>query len=381
MQRKNIKSVLEKISSGNYTPEEEVIARYWLHQLHPEEESGYSDQDLERVSEEMWNVLMKEVQGQPDQPAKRIKLWPRIAVVAAIAAVIFGAGLFFYKNSHLTRTETVAYKNDVAPGRQSATLTLASGKKIRLSAAANGKLANEAGVSITKTKDGQLVYEIKSSLLDEAKQSYNTLSTAKGETYQVHLPDGSFVFLNAASSLKYPVSFAKAKTRRVSLTGEGYFEIAKDKVHPFIVATDKQEVQVLGTHFNVNAYPDELAVATTLIEGSVKITSGKIQQIIKPGQQAVGNGNDIRVVEANIDNVTDWKDGDFYLNHVDFKTAMRKIGRWYDVDILYDASVPDDIVAGGWISRKNNLSAVLKLIEKSRLVHFKVEGKKVYVSK
>ena len=225
-----------------------------------------------------------------------------------------------------------------------------------------------------------VVYDRSSAEGPNTEQLYNTVETPRGGQYQVTLADGSKVWLNAASSLKYPPVFNGA-SRQVELTGEAYFEIAKDKAHPFKVKTASQTVEVLGTSFDINNYPDEKNIATTLIEGSVKVTGEARQVIIRPGEQAINNGEQIQVAQANIDNVTDWRNGDFYLNRVNFRVAMRKIARWYDIEVIYDASVPDNIESGGWISRNNPLSAVLKAMERTGQVHFKVEGKKVYVSK
>jgi ferric-dicitrate binding protein FerR (iron transport regulator) len=349
-------------------PIKNLMDHTW-HNILPEERIVLSPSQ----SEAIFNEIIKEPR------VTRITLWPRIAIAAAIATILFGAGLFFYSNNKQASNDTVAFKNDVAPGRQGATLTLANGAKIRLTDAKNGELARQSGVIITKSANGQLVYEIKENSAES--RSVNTLTTAKGETYQVRLPDGSLVWLNAASSLSYPANFIGDKNRRVKLDGEGYFEIAKDKAHPFIVESNNQEVEVLGTHFNVNAYSNESSTNTTLLEGSVKISAGNKQQILKPGEQGINSGNGIQVSQANIDNITDWKDGDFYLDRIDFKQAMRKIARWYDVELIYDADVPATLESGGWISRTNNLSAVLRSIEKTGQVHFKIEGRKVYISK
>ena len=310
---------------------------------------------------------------------KKVKLWPRICIAAAVATIIVSAGIWFYQGSQKDTTEQVAVVNDVAPGKQSATLTLANGKKIRLIDAVNGELAKEAGVVITKSADGQLVYEVLAK--SDASYKINVLSTGNGETYKVRLPDGSAVWLNAASSLKYPASFSQLKDRRVELSGEGYFEVEKDKMHPFIVKTGAQEVEVLGTEFNINSYPDEAAIATTLVEGSVKVRAGNRRQVIVPGEQLSNNGADFKVAKVNLDNVVDWKDGEFNLQGLPFRVAMRKIARWYDVEVIYDASVTDNIKSGGWISRDVKLSTILDGIERSKQVKFRLEGKKLYVSK
>lgn len=310
---------------------------------------------------------------------KQVRLWPRIAVAVALATAIFGALLFYYPGINEEHSNEFVYKNDVAPGISGATLTLSNGRKIRLSDAQNGRLAKEAGVMITKSENGEVVYEVKGDSGDLGK--LNTLSTANGETYKLRLPDGSYVWLNSASSLTYSSRLIENGKRRVKLQGEGYFEIAKDKSHPFVVATNKQDVEVLGTHFNINSYPNEAIVATTLIEGSVSVISGNLRQVIKPGEQAINNGSSIKVNEVSPENVIDWKNGDFNLDELDFRIAMRKIARWYNVDVVYEASVPQNIKSGGWISRNRSLSAILKHIESSGQVRFKVEGRKVYVAK
>lgn len=310
----------------------------------------------------------------------KMKLWKRIAAAAAIAAMVFGGGLYYYNlNLRKVQPNETVYKNDVAPGKTGATLTLANGKKIRLSESRNGELAKEAGITINKSANGQLVYEIASD--KSAAGRINTLATAKGETYKVRLPDGTQIWLNAASNLTYTANLIRNGKRVVHLDGEAYFEVSKDKKHPFVVESRGQSVEVLGTHFNLNAYKDEPQIATTLLEGSVKVNVNGRTQLIRPGQQAVNYGGRLQVNEVSLDDITDWKEGDFFLNHVDFKTAMRKIARWYDVEIVYDVAVPDDLESGGWMSRRNNLSTVLKAIEDTGLARFRIEGKTVHVFK
>ncbi|MCJ0741191.1 FecR family protein [Pedobacter montanisoli] len=319
-------------------------------------------------------------QPSPIVKQNTFKPWLRIAAAAAIVVMLFGAGLFYFNlNNKQKKHDQLAYKNDVSPGKLGATLTLANGKKIKLADAANGEIATDGGISMSKTADGQLVYLIKGSTESE---HINTLSTAKGETYVLILPDKSKVWLNAASSLTYSTNLNERKTRRVKLEGEGYFEIAKDRSRPFVVESKGQEVEVLGTHFNINAYSDGPAIATTLLEGSVKVSlETNLSKIIKPGEQALNNDHGIDVVNVDVERITAWKDGGFALSGKNLKTAMREIARWYNVEVVYDPSISDELETGGWISRSNKLSTVLKLIESSGQVRFKIEGKKVYVSK
>lgn len=351
-----------------------------LHESWKLEWEGMADQEFLNLRLDNDDQIFDSIVAQPQ--ARMRRLWPRIAIAAAVATVVFGAGLFLYKGSLRQATEVQASINDVAPGKQGATLTLASGIKIQLSDAANGELGKESGVVISKSANGQLVYEIKpSERVSSDLGAINTLSTANGETYQVRLPDGSMVWLNAASSITYSANLLQHGKRRVRLDGEAFFEIAKDRSKPFVVESKGQQVEVLGTHFNVNAYANEESTNTVLVEGSVQVTAGRNQKVLKPGEQALRSGNAIQVSAANIDNIMDWKSGDFYLDRIDFKQAMRKIARWYNVEVVYDADVPETLESGGWISRSNNLSAVLRSIEKSGLVHFRIEGRKVYISK
>jgi transmembrane sensor len=328
----------------------------------------------EEVDQKVYHYIVQQ------KPVRNIsiKLWPRI-VAASVIVVLAFAGLFYYNLSHQHQASQLVYKDAAAPGKIGATLTLANGKKIRLNEAQNGELAEEAGVVITKSTGGQLIYEMKSSGTNANK--INTLSTSKGETYQLRLPDGSLVWLNAASSVSYSSNLNTHGKRRVKLNGEAYFEIFRDEAHPFVVESKGQEVEVLGTHFNINAYEDEPLVLTTLLKGSVRVTSAQGRQLLKPGEQALNNGSSIKVAKANLENVMDWKDGDFFLDRINFKLAMRKIARWYNVDIVYADDVPDQLEAGGWISRDNQLSTVLNSIEKSGIAHFKIEGRTIYVSK
>lgn len=373
MEREDIQAILDKAGKTELTELEQEKLRLWLFQLNENQETGLSDQDIESAGAEIWSRLKSEEHLKPAR-----KLWPKIAIAAAVASVIFGAGLFMYKSNQKENIEPTVYASDVAPGRQGATLKLSNGKTIRLADAANGQLAKEAGVVISKTADGQIVYEIQSST---SENKINTISTANGETYVLRLPDGSRVWLNAASELTYSANLVQNGRRSVKLSGEGYFEVAKDAAHPFVVESSGQSVEVLGTHFNVNSYLDEKGVATTLVEGSIKVNTASGEKVIRPGEQALSNGNAIKVSAVNLDNITDWKDGDFNLDGLDFRVAMRKIARWYNVELIYDDAMPKSIQADGWISRDQKLSAVLDMIEKTGIVHFKIAGNKVYVTK
>ncbi|POY38051.1 anti-sigma factor [Solitalea longa] len=309
---------------------------------------------------------------------KRIGLWPRYAVASAAAVAFIAIGVWFFNRSPKLeggKNSSNYAMNDIAPGKQGATLTLSNGKKIRLSEATNGELANEAGVIITKAADGQLVYEIKNTS-DENK--INTIKTANGETYQVRLPDGSAVWLNAGSSLTYATNLLQNGKRTVTLTGEGYFEVAKDKAHPFIVSTGNQEVEVLGTHFNMNAYADEPVRKTTLLEGSIKLTSENDSEILKPGDQAVSQSGKLHVRTVDAELAVAWKNNKFIFEQQSIQEIMRSISRWYNVEVIYTGEITKETFWGS-VSRFDNVSSVLARLEASGSVHFRVEGRRIYV--
>jgi len=365
---------VEQLMHYFQTDEQEVLAGLI------EREMARTAPELSRDYEPLFDEVYRDIQFKIAAPRRTYRLWPRIAAAASILIAVSAGGYFILQKAKPV-PQVAQVKYDVLPGGNKAYLTLGNGQRISLTDAKNGTIASQGGKSIQKTAEGMIVYDNTHSNHSAAENIYNTIETPRGGQYQVVLPDGSKVWLNAASSLKYPAAF-KGTDRLVELTGEAYFEVAKDKAHPFKVKTTQQEVEVLGTHFDVNSYADEAHVSTTLLEGSVKVTgSDKKQIVIKPGEQAINDGRSISVQQADADNVIDWKDGDFFLNHVPFKVAMRKIARWYDVEVVYETNIPDQIESGGWIKRSRELSKVLGAIERSGQVHFKIEGKKIYVSK
>jgi len=302
----------------------------------------------------------------------------KLITAAAVAVFVVSIGLWFLKEGRNKNLKPIVYASDVAPGHQGATLTLANGNKIRLTGAANGILATEAGVTISKTANGQLVYTIKG---DPENNRLNTLSTEKGETYQVQLPDGSEVWLNAASSLTYATNLIADGKRVVKLTGEGYFQVAKDKAHPFRVQTGGHQVEVLGTHFNINSYNNEPAIATTLLEGAVQVSCHSKKELLKPGQQAKldGNGNFL-IAEVDTDPYVAWKNKQFSFENENIQTIMRMVERWYDVKVEYRGELSKEKFWGA-VSRFDNVSKVLSALESTGKVHFEIKGNTIYVYK
>lgn len=364
---------------------EALTAELKSHWEKPREKNNEGGTDWDAKFETMMEEARQATSIVPMQAKKRInRLYYRTAA-AAIFILMLGAGsyfLFFKNNKHEitgANTQEVRLKNDLLPGTNGAILTLANGKKIVLDSAGNGTLAVQGKTKVIN-KDGQIVYD------DENRATnallYNTMTTPKGRQYQLVLVDGSKVWLNAASSIHYPAAFS-GKERKVEITGEAYFEVAHNAEKPFKVIVNGMEVQVLGTHFNINSYDDEATIQTTLLEGSVKITRNNNIRMLTHGQQAQINNSPsgdegIRVVkDVDLDVVMAWKNGYFSFEHTDLASVMRQIARWYDVDIMYEGKIPDRRF-GGEISRNTNASQVLKILEESK-VYFRIEGKKIIV--
>lgn len=324
--------------------------------------------------------------------------WIRIAAAAAVLVFLATGGYLWYTSNDQAGKMAVNNSSvkiqDVAPGGNKATLSLANGKTIALDSTQNGILTQQGNTNVIKVKSGLLTYNRRQGALQKAQPStrsipreiqQNTLRTPRGGQYQLVLPDGSKVWLNAASSITFPTAFT-GKERRVEVTGEAYFEIHTDDKHPFIVGLppahpggNRPEIQVLGTYFNVNAYSNEPAVRTTLVEGAVRIVAKGNSKILKPGQQAAiqRNSNRIQIGKANIEEAIAWKNGLFYFNGEDMATIMHKISRWYDVQVTYQNAVPEGHYSG-IISRNTNLSEVLKILRLSGIA-FKIQGKRLVV--
>jgi ferric-dicitrate binding protein FerR (iron transport regulator) len=302
--------------------------------------------------------------------------------VAAAVVILFISGAVYWllSNRHNEKTAPVALSSvkpsTVLPGGNHAILTLADGTRIVLDSVQNGNI--KGGVATIKKQGATIVYDASSGAKNHGPVVYNTLTTPRGGQYQLILPDGSKVWLNASSSIHFPTAFT-GNQRDVELTGEAYFEIAKNKSKPFHVNVKGMQVEVLGTHFNVNAYGDENDIKTSLLEGSVRIKRGATSGLLKPGEQGVlnMNANKIEINKADMNEVIAWKNGLFQFDGASIKTIMREIGRWYDVEIEYSGKVPERRFEGK-ISRDAQLSDVLKILELSN-VRFTVEGKKIII--
>ena len=308
-----------------------------------------------------------------------------ISIAASFFLLAFSAYFFLYNNDSnpvavVEKSSKQPLVNDFVPGEDKAVLTLADGSVVILDDASNGNIALQGAVQIQKVNDGKLQYQAGGEALETV---YNSVSTPKGGKFQLTLSDGTKVWLNSSSSLKFPVVF-NGNERKVELHGEGYFEVAENKQKPFKVdVAGRGEVEVLGTHFNVNAYADEASLNTTLLEGSVKVKVGSSSKpsMLVPGQQAriFPNGEVRTTSNINLEEVVAWKNGKFHFGEsTDMETVMRQIGRWYDVDVEYSGNFSGKHL-GGTISRDVNASRVFEMLEMTGIAKFRIVGKKVLV--
>ena len=400
MNQEKVIAFLEKFVSKTLSAGEEAELQEWIRSA--------DRKSIEAVMEEYEATVMNAVTGEADPllfrqikekiaekdkeesehfgetKVRRLFPWYRVAAAIAILVLLSVGGYFYFNNTKTIQLAQVdiakRFKNDIAPGGNKAILTLSNGKQIILDSAANGTLTQQGSIKVIKLDSGQLAYrQSGSSPLGEAGMGFNTITTPKGGQYQLILSDGSKVWLNAASSLKYPTSFT-GKERNVELTGEGYFEIAHNAKMPFHVEVNEMQVEVLGTHFNINAYSDEVSIKTTLLEGSVKISKEDKSVIIKPGQQVQLSVDGLVIKDnINVDKVIAWKNNLFRFESEDIETIMRQLSRWYDVNIDYEVKTNKHFT--GIISRNVNASEVLKMLEMTGEMHFRIEGKKVTVVK
>lgn len=374
MTKTGIKALIDKYQNGNASAEERGLLESWYNQdVRQRNEMDFPEDLWQRQEESLKMILGKE---------KARTLWPRIvAIAAAVAAIVFGIWFFELTSSRKAPGNDAWVKHDIAPGKNGATLTLSTGEVLQLSDTKTGVVIGPAS----------LTYDDGSSLKTgrNAESALGlTAATAKGQTYMVILPDGSKVWLNAASTLKFPSSFSRKVSRTVELAGEAYFEISKNKSQAFVVKTKKgdrfpeQEIKVLGTHFNVTAYEDEATVRTTLLEGSVEVGAvGVGRSLLKPEQQAVLSRNGIKVQAVRAEDAIAWKEGLFIFEDEPLEQIMKRIARWYNVEVVYDEGVDRSKRYWGSVSRYEQVSGVLDIMQSTRNIHFKVEGRRIRVMK
>lgn len=382
MNIEQIKALLQRYQSGKATLAENEIIESWYQQLITTGEWQWAKGEKEMMEQLLEARIMKQLNEAPTQTKapvfslKSVWWW-----AAASAILVFGAiGYFILSNQPVNQKEiakTTSYDID-APQLNRAMITLANGQKVYLDSAGNGSLAIQGNMNLVKLSGGAIAYEKKFGE-HAAEMEYNVLSNPNGsKVINMLLADGSKVWLNAGSSMTYPVSFI-GRERKVSVTGEAYFEISHNASMPFIVSKGSMDIRVLGTHFNVNTFEDDgTDVRITLLEGSVKINNGNTSGLLKPGQQARIDKS-IKIMDGvNLDAVMAWKNGYFHFDNASLQNVLKEVARWYDINIVYEGKNNEREFVGE-IQRDLALSEVLKILEKNK-VQFKISGKTLFVS-
>lgn len=379
--------LLTRYNAGEANPEEIEFVERYMNLLDRRASGALENFEQERtaigagIHQQLINSIREEAAPVKPQPIihrihflRQRKWW----AAASIAILLAGGGFFLLRKEPVTTPRPATLAQDIPAGKTGAILTLSDGTQVVLDSLGNGVVAIQNGTEI-QLKDQQLVYNKKGA--HESVIAYNTMSTPRGRQFQLTLPDGTKVWLNAVSSLTYPTVFT-GKERKVKITGEAYFEIAQNVNMPFEVNVDDgTAIQVLGTHFNVNAYRDGASVNTTLLQGSVRVKNAGESHLLKPGQQAqVYGASGMRVENnVNLDQVVAWKSGVFSFNDADIMTVMRELSRWYDFEVEYQGILPNAAFSGE-IDKSLSLAQVLKGLSKTR-INYKIadNGKKLII--
>jgi transmembrane sensor len=362
MDEQQAKNLLEKYNAGQASDEEKAWLETWYLAHNQELPHGLSRKNIMQATDRIWARL--------EEPGHRGRIIPLLRYAAAASIVLgIGFGGYFLLHKPKPATQVAQNKNDIAPGGNTAILTLSNGQKIVLNGK-QGKIASQAGRQVLVSAGGQITY---AGQANSTALVYNTLTVPIGNRRDLTLPDGSQVSLDAGSSITYPVVFTK--DRRIAMTGQAYIKVSHDPAHPFYTTVKGITIKDIGTEFNVNAYDDEPNVKTTLVQGSIQVN----ETILAPGEQAQVATNNIVVKKADLDAVTAWKDNDFYFDNQSLKSSMRQIARWYNVSVVYH-NVDEKLQLFVDVSRSTNLSVVLKAIENTGKVKCSLEGHTIILS-
>lgn len=386
MKNENPSLLIQKYINGTASPEEREQLLNWYRSQQPETVEWPSARETEekQVYDRMLSNIDRHIDASYPQPVPFSK-WYYIAAAAAIFMVGSFATVLYLDKAAPEKVQVLTYKNDVKPGGNKAILKLADGSELVLDGATKATFAHQEGLNIARISDGQLAFDKqpKGAQTESGTPKYNTISTPKGGQYRIILPDGTKVWLNAISSIRFP-SYFSAGERRVEITGEAYFEVSKNKQMPFRVISGQQVLEVLGTKFNINAYTNEPQINTTLAEGSIRLNRINTSEssILKPGEQAqLKTGNSrlaAKIVAADLDEALAWKNDAFVFNDMPITEIMQQIERWYDVELVYSGAKPD-LRFTGIIPRNSNLSTFLRVLEGSGGLKFGIEHKKVFI--
>ena len=380
MERQRFLNLLDKYLSGQASDQEQQLLKEYYKRLDALSELELTEQEEETFQQ----TILQNIRARIDNAEQAEKLSTRrsykIWYAAASILLVLSIGGYFYFNKIEPVAPPMAKTSgqEISPGSNKAILTLSDGKEIVLTNAADGVLASQGATKIIKKANGELAYKAENDAAGSSPQPvYNTLTIPRGGQYQVILPDGTKVLLNSASSLTYPAQF-RGRQRNISLKGEAYFEVAKNKTMPFVVKANGVQIRVLGTHFNISAYDDDATVKTTLLEGSVSINNGKATALLSPEQQGVAKIglNAISVQKANLDEVMGWTKGHFVFADLSIKEVMKIVGRWYDIEVEYRGNVQTKRF-GGTTSRYDNITELLDYMKITGGVNYRIQGRRV----
>jgi transmembrane sensor len=377
MKEEEFRELLTKYGYGQASEEEIAMLESRYIRWNETNRLLHTEQQLAEMDLQMWETISKHLHFSKPKVSKWRRLWPRLAAAASIL-LFLSIGGYFLLDKAPPQIAQMHASNEIVPGSNKAILTLSNGRRLSLTDAKTGNLIKEGKHLIRKTNDGTLSYENDGRLSNDHELTFNIITTPRGGQWSVILPDGTKVLLDAASSIRYPVSFT-GNTRKVEVTGQAYFEVVHNAAQPFLVTTKGQVIEVVGTKFNINAYDDEPFIKTTLQEGAVKVSiSNSPVLALKPGQQSILQNNRLSVSDANMEEAFAWKNGYISLNNENIESIMRKLSRWYDIDVEYKGTIPS-ITLIGEIPRNTALSRVLKVLEASNF-HFTLEGKKIIIT-
>ena len=385
-----VAGLIGKLLNGDISPDEHLWLENWMDESEANQELFNKLTNPDHLEKQLkyWNTIdnseaWKKLQGKLEV-AERPHRFKYLSLLKYAAAVVMllTVSILIYRDKDKTEKKPVdkIARQLINPGSNHAILILDNGQKVALKKHEKISLNEKDGTAVSSQND-VLTYKQNGQGVDaEQKLTYNTIMVPRGGEYQLILVDGSKVWMNSASTLKYPTTFS-GKERKVYLTGEAYFEVAKNATMPFIVKTSKAEVQVLGTHFNVMAYDDEANCKTTLLEGAVRVQSSSAVNVIKPGQQAIINiqGQQKITSDINIDEELAWKNGFFIFKDAGIKGIMQQAARWYDLDVVYEGDIPE-IQFSGKMSRKVNFYGFVNILKYAGL-HFNIKGKTVTITK
>ena len=403
MNPQELRHFLQKMASGRQTSQEQEAFNQWVEQCSREEygqmlntwaelvnsheNTGIVDDSVVNKIEaalDQFDEQATALEKQPEnEPTVRRALWPRLAAAASIVLILSVGAHYLLQKKQVDRSVAKNHTHDIAPGGNKAILTLANGTKIVLDNEKDGTIASQNGTAVNKSGDGQLVYNAQQSSSGTPVNAYDTLTTPRSGVYHITLVDGSKVWLNSATSIRYPATFG-GKYRTVELLyGEAFFDVKHDGKMPFRVKTGGQITEDIGTLFDINDYKDEPLVKTTLIEGGISVARGGELAVLKPGEQAQinaeGTGQKIRVVNnVDTDEIMAWKNGLLQFTNADIRTIMRQLARWYDVDVVYEGKVTQRLFTGD-IHRNINASEAMQILTYLK-INYRIVDKKIIIT-